>query len=191
MMVSTEPVDLAPDELGRADLILASDRALGNGVIDTIRDVVYVKPEAFEARHNRAIAGQIERFNASLLGADRPYLLIGFGRWGSQDPWLGIPVTWGQICGAKVIVEATLPNLAVEPSQGTHFFHNLTSFRVAYLHVSHFRERAIDWRWLAAGTAAGETEFVRHVRLDEPLLVKVDGRAGRGAVWQRSGTAGA
>lgn len=185
MMVSTEPVEVAPEEYDRSDLLLVSDRALGNGIIDTLRDVVYVKPEVFEPRHSRAVADQIERLNAPLLAAGRPYLLIGFGRWGSSDPWLGIPVNWGQISGARVIVEATLPNQAVEPSQGTHFFHNLTSFQVGYLHVSHFREPPIDWKWLAERTVVCETEFVRHVRLEAPLLAKIDGRSGHGAVWQQ------
>ena len=186
MQVSTEPVELTAEEMDRGDLLIASERALGNGTIDNLTDVVYVKPDVFDPRHSRAVADQIERINAPLLAAGLPYLLIGFGRWGSSDPWLGIPVSWGQISGARVIVEATLPSQAVEPSQGTHFFHNLTSFRVGYLHVSHFREPPIDWSWLAERTVVDETEFVRHVRLEAPLLVKLDGRTGRGAVWQRA-----
>ena len=186
MQVSTEPVELTREELDRGDLLIASDRALGNGTIDNLMDVVYVKPDVFDPRHSRAVADQIERINAPLRAAGRPYLLIGFGRWGSSDPWLGIPVNWGQISGARVIVEATLPGRAVEPSQGTHFFHNLTSFRVGYLHVSHLREPPIDWSWLAERTVVGESEFIRHVRLEAPLLVKLDGRTGRGAVWRRA-----
>jgi hypothetical protein len=185
MMVSEEEVVLTPEELDRPDLLLASNRALGNGVVDTIRDVVYVKPEPFHQRHSRAIADQLEHLNAPLLTAGRPYLLIGFGRWGSTDPWLGIPVNWGQISGARVIVEATLPDLAVEPSQGTHFFHNLTSFQVSYLHVSHLQQPGIDWKWLEAQTVVSETEFVRHVQLEDQLLARIDGRSSRGAVWQR------
>ena len=183
MVVSTELVEIEETQLARPDLLLASDRALGNGVVDSISDVVYLKPEAFEARHTPAIAAQIERLNTALLDAGRPYVLIGFGRWGSTDPWLGIPVAWGQVCGAKVLVEATLPAMNVELSQGAHFFHNLSSFRVSYFSVHHERRPGIDWQWLAAQPALLETEFLRHLRLERPLLVKVDGRTSRGAVW--------
>jgi hypothetical protein len=159
---------------------------MGNGTVESIRDVVYVKPDSFEALHTRTIAAELERLNRPLLAESRPYLLIGFGRWGSSDPWLGIPVNWGQICGAKVIVEATLPSMAVEASQGSHFFHNITSFEVSYFAVSHFEKPGIDWKWLDGCITVSETRFVRHVRLEEPLLVKVDGRMSRGAIWQRA-----
>jgi len=111
------------------------------------------------------------------------YLLIGFGRWGSVDPSLGIPVNWADIACAKVIVEATLPDMNVEPSQGSHFFHNITSFQVSYFSIHHEKERGIDWEWLNARPAVSETEHVRHVRVDKPMRVKVDGRSGRGAIW--------
>ena len=108
--------------------------------------------------------------------------MIGFGRWGSSDPWLGIPVVWGQIGGVKVLVEATLPNMNVELSQGSHFFHNLSSFGVSYLSVHHDEKPGIDWQWLDAGEVITDFDFVRHVRLEQPLTVKVDGRAARGVV---------
>ena len=128
--------------------------------------------------------------NRRLLEESRPYLLLGFGRWGSSDPWLGIPVKWGQIAGARVIVESTLPGMDKEPSQGAHFFHNLISFQVSYLCVRHDETsaagaRTIDWDWLDRQPCATETEYVRHVRLEQPLRIKVDGRSGRGAVWHR------
>jgi hypothetical protein len=184
MVVSEETVTLEDEEMARADLVLASDHIMGNGIVDTIRDIVYVRPEPFETRHTRAIAAQLERMNSPLLEARRPYLLVGFGRWGSSDPFLGIPVNWGQICGAKVIVEATLPCMAVEASQGSHFFHNITSFQVGYFYISHFLEPGIDWKWLGTRDVVSETEFVRHVRLERPLLIKLDGRRQRGAIWQ-------
>jgi len=183
MMVSNERVEMTADETGRADLLLASDRVMGNGTDQAIRDVVYVKPQSFESRHTRAIAGELERLNAPLLACGRRYLLIGFGRWGSCDPWLGIPVHWGQICGARAIVEATLPNMCVQPSQGSHFFHNISSFQVSYFALNHHRRPAVDWAWLDAQEVAADTPFVRHVRLRHPLLMKVDGRTGRGAIW--------
>jgi hypothetical protein len=184
MVVSAEKVEFAEEELSGPGLLIASERTMGNGIVDTIQDIVYVKPDPFEAGRTREIAAEIAEINAILMDEERPYLLIGFGRWGSSDPWLGIPVDWGQICGAKVIVEATLPHMNVEASQGAHFFHNITSFRVSYLTVHHAAQPGIDWDWLAALPAARESELVRHVRPERPRLVKVDGRTGRGAVWR-------
>lgn len=111
-----------------------------------------------------------------------PYLLIGFGRWGSSDPWLGTPVTWSQIGGARAIVEATLPAMNVDLSQGSHFFHNISSFNVSYFSVPFGGDFPIDWEKLARQGAESETEFVRHVRLPAPLHIAVDGRQGRGAI---------
>jgi len=188
MLVSGEEVELRDDELERPDLLLASDRVMGNGLLETIHDVVYVKPDTFESRFTRKIAAELELLNRPLLAEDRPYLLVGFGRWGSSDPWLGIPVNWGQIAGARVIVESTLSGMDVEPSQGAHFFHNIISFQVCYLCVRHEAgatgvQRGIDWDWLDRQPAVAESDLVRHIRLDTPLRVKVDGRTGRGAVW--------
>jgi hypothetical protein len=162
---------------------------MGNGVVETILDIVYVKPESFEPRLTRQVAAELEQLNRRLLEENRSYLLLGFGRWGSSDPWLGIPVSWGQIAGARVIVESTLPGMDVEPSQGAHFFHNIISFQVCYLCVRHENDagaagRGIDWKWLDSQPGVAETDHVRHVRLDEPVTIKVDGRSGRGAVWR-------
>lgn len=188
MLVSSEEVEIGDDELARQDLLLASDRVMGNGAPSTIRDIVYVKPDSFEPRLTRRIAAELETVNRPLVEEASPYLLVGFGRWGSSDPWLGIPVNWGQIAGARVIVESTLPGMDVEPSQGAHFFHNLISFQVCYLCVRHETEggvarSGIDWGWLDGWPAVSETEHVRRVRLDQPLEIKVDGRSGRGAIW--------
>jgi hypothetical protein len=188
MLVSAEEVEVGDGELARPDLLLASDRVMGNGAVETVLDIVYVKPESFESRLTQQIAKELDGINRLLLDEARPYLLLGFGRWGSSDPWLGIPVSWGQIAGARVIVESTLPGMDVEPSQGAHFFHNLISFRVCYLCVRHDSAggtagSSIDWSWLDGQPSASETDHVRHVRLDKPLRIKVDGRSGRGAIW--------
>ena len=190
MLVSEEEVEVSDDELAQPDLLLASDRVMGNGVVESVRDIVYVKHESFESRFTQQIATELETLNRPLLEASRPYLLLGFGRWGSSDPWLGIPVNWGQISGARVIVESTLPDMDKEPSQGAHFFHNLVSFQVCYLCVRHDEGgatagRSIDWEWLDRQPCAAETDHVRHLQLDTPLKIKVDGRSGRGAVWHR------
>jgi hypothetical protein len=188
MLVPADEVELGDEELTGPGLLLASDRVMGNGVVDGIRDVVYVVPERFESRITGELAGELERLDRALAQGGRPYLLVGFGRWGSSDPRLGIPVRWGQIAGARAIVESTLPGMDVEPSQGAHFFHNLISFRVFYFCVSHgwtsgLCRRDVDWEWLASREAVAETDHARHVRLEQPLRIKVDGRSGRGAVW--------
>jgi hypothetical protein len=183
MVVPEEEVTVSDDEIAAPNLLLASNRVMGNGTDTSIRDVVFVKPEHFEARHTRVIAGELERMNLSFLDQGQRYLLIGFGRWGSADPWLGIPVAWGDICGAGAIVEASLPDMNVEPSQGSHFFHNVTSFRVSYFSVRHEQRPPIDWSWLRSQAMIAQTEHVCHVRCASPLLIKVDGRTGRGAVW--------
>ena len=182
MAVAGGDVDVCAEELRGDDLLLASEQALGDGVNEDLTDVVYLKPDAFATEHTPRIAREVAAVNADLVAAGRNYLLIGFGRWGSTDPWLGVPVDWGQISGARVIVEATLPELYTDMSQGSHFFHNLISFRVLYLPVPHRGGPCIDWDWLARQETAAETDFVRHVRTRSPLRVKVDGRSGRGVV---------
>ena len=118
-----------------------------------------------------------------LLAAGRPYLLIGFGRWGSSDPWLGIPVDWGQICGAKVIVEATLPSMAVEPSQGSHFFQNLTSFMIGYFTVNSFKDEGfVDWKWLQEQKHVSEMNFTRHLHFEKPITIKMNGQQNKGII---------
>ena len=107
---------------------------------------------------------------------------MGYGRWGSTDPWLGIPVNWGQISGSKVIVEAMLENMNVELSQGSHFFHNITCFRVFYFSLSVAEKDKIDWKWLEEKETVNETDFIKHVKLKTPLHIKVDGRTGKGVI---------
>lgn len=182
MVVSDLTVNVPWEDLQDPCALVASETVMGSGVVDTIRDVVYVRPDRFEGRHTPAIAAQIDGINRRLMDQGRTCLLIGFGRWGSSDPWLGIPVNWSQISSARAIVETTLPGMNVDPSQGSHFFHNLSSFKVSYFTVHHEGRFRIDWDWLAQQPAENETEFVRHVRLAAPLQVKVDGRTGRGVI---------
>ena len=185
MAVSDAVVEVDLSSLQPADVLLASEAVMGNGRIDGVADIVYVKPGPFEARHTPAIAEHIARINLRLVDEGRPYLLIGFGRWGSSDPWLGVPVEWSQIGGARAIVEATLPAMNVDLSQGSHFFHNISSFNVSYFSVPFHGPYPIDWEGLDRQPAADETAFVRHVRLSEPLSIEVDGRTGHGAItWQ-------
>ena len=182
MRIVEEAVSISDDDLADPRALLVATRVLGNGHRHDVADVVYLRPEVFEARHTPAIATELEAFDRRLAEEGRPYLLIGFGRWGSSDPWLGVPVAWAQIGAARVIVEATLPGMEPELSQGSHFFHNLISFRVLYLSIWHRAEQRIAWERLDVLPALHETEFVRHVRLARPLDVRVDGRHGRGVV---------
>jgi hypothetical protein len=182
MLVSLEEVSVESSELLSESAVVSSTNVLGNGVRDDISDIVYVRPEVFEAKHTPRIASEIEEINRRLVREGRESVMIGFGRWGSSDPWLGIPVDWGQINSARVIVEATLPNMSPDLSQGSHFFHNLLSFRVFYLSVPHTDSRGVRWDILDRQPAMTEGEFVRHIRLDDPLRVRVDGRSGRGVI---------
>ncbi len=186
LVVARGFVDVGEGDLAAAEAIVASDTVMGNGRIEGIRDVVYVRPSGFEPRMTRAAAAEIAEVNAALLDAGRPYLLVGFGRWGSSDPSLGIPVGWGHICGARVIVEATLPAMNVELSQGSHFFHNISSFEVPYFCVRHDRPHRLDWEWLERQPEAGRGTVVRHVRTERAIGVEVDGRSGRGVIRRLS-----
>jgi hypothetical protein len=183
MVVSEANVELPLAELMGNNVLAASESALGNGALGSIQDVVYVKPEKFNVHHSEAVASELESLNYPLVKEGRPYLLIGFGRWGTSDPQAGIPVNFGQICGAKVIIEAALPETSTMLSQGSHFFHNITSFRVFYFSISPSDRYKIDWGWLNGQKAVQDTEFVRHVRLPAPLKIKVDGRTGRGVIF--------
>ena len=182
MLVPGDEVVLTAEDLDGSDLLLASDQALGNGERSDIVDVVFLKRDVFDTRHSLAIAGEVEQINRDLVESDTKCLLIGFGRWGSSDHWLGVPVNWGQISAARVIVESTLPDLMTEMSQGSHFFHNVISFGVLYLSLRHAGPHQIDWEWLEAHETVAETPFVRHVRLKSPLTARVDGRSGRGVI---------
>jgi hypothetical protein len=185
MLVASTPVEIDEAELSRDDLLLAADQVMGNGIEEGLLDVVYVKPGEFAPRHTPEVAQELEEHNRVLFDAGRPYLLIGFGRWGSTDPWLGIPVRWDQISGARAIVEGSVEGMTVDASQGAHLFQNLLGFQVLYFWLGRARTEALDWHWLDAQPAEAETRFVRRVRLSRPLSVKADGRTGRGAVWRR------
>ena len=174
-------VDLEGSGAFRVPLISAP--ALGNGVIAGIRDVVYVHPKTFDLNRTGSIARQVAQMNHRLERAGRPYLLMGPGRWGTADRFLGIPVQWREVAGAKVIVELELPELAIDPSQGTHFFHNLTSLRIGYFSLNlGNRGHLLDLAFLDRQPAEHESEHVRHLALDRALEVYIDGRVRQGLV---------
>ena len=155
-----------------------STQALGNGKNERIADIVYVKPDDFETKATVQIAEEIGNINSGLLKENRPYLLIGPGRWGSADRWLGIPVQWRHISGVGAIVELRNEKLKADPSQGSHFFQNITSLGIHYITVTEGAESEdyFDWKWLNSLHVVQETTFLRHVRLEKPLILKIDGR---------------
>ncbi len=170
-------------QISEENTIITSKSALGHGVSTDLFDLVYVKPEAFNASKNQLIASEIEKINLRLIDENRFYILVGPGRWGSADPWLGIPVKWSNISNARLIVESGLANYRVDPSQGTHFFQNLTSFGVAYFTINPFLgEGTYDTDYLNAQPADYESEFIRHVHFEKPIIMKVDGRKNKGVV---------
>jgi hypothetical protein len=181
-VVSDEVVEVTPEELSDSRAIVASDTVIGNGTEHDIYDIVFVRPEKFSPMVTPAIAQQLEMVNRELQRERRPFLLIGFGRWGSSHPSLGIPVDWSQISGARTMVEATLPEMNVELSQGSHFFHNLSSFRTSYFMVRHGTHLGINWDWLNLQPVVHETDLIRHVRPRRNLTVRVDGRSRRGVI---------
>jgi CheY-like chemotaxis protein len=165
------------------DTIIYSDSALGNGVFKGIHDLVYVKPESFNAANNKKVSSEIEKINASFVKQAKGYILVGPGRWGSTDPWLGIPVKWPQISAARIIIESGLRNYRIDPSQGTHFFQNLTSFRVGYFTVNpYINEGYYDVSFLNGMEAVYEDSYLRHVRFREPLEIMIDGRKHKGVI---------
>jgi hypothetical protein len=166
-------------EISEEDILRAfcySTMALGNGHFNEIADIIFVNPDAFEPAHTVEIAAEIGRLNKKLGGQSRKYLLIGPGRWGSADRWLGIPVKWNDISGVGAIVEATSRNLKADPSQGSHFFHNITSLGISYLTTAENGSDFINWEWLQSLPVAEETSFLKHVTLPKPLTIKIDGK---------------
>lgn len=178
-----EDVAALPDD----ECLLRSHRSLGHGIVDDVTDVVYVKyDDHFTAMNNPAVASEIEHINRQMIDEGRGYVLIGPGRWGSSDPWLGVPVKWPHISAAKVIVEVALKNYRVDPSQGTHFFQNLTSFGVGYFTIDTNQSAGqggmVRKDILDAMPAVEETQYVRHVRFNRPLRILMDGTKQEGAI---------
>ncbi len=164
-------------------LLLRSDNSLGHGIQNDLYDVVYVKTDGYRASHNGEIAAEIGRLNRRFLDEKKNYILIGPGRWGSSDPWLGIPVKWPGISAARIIVEAGLTNYRVDPSQGTHFFQNLTSFGVGYFTINAYRGDGIyNEAFLNAQPAEYESAYLRHVHFARPAIAKMDGKKKQGVV---------
>ncbi|MCF6366072.1 MAG: pyruvate, phosphate dikinase [Bacteroidales bacterium] len=157
--------------------VLFSKNAMGNGVIEDVRDVIYVNPETFDKSKTEQIAKEIDVFNKKMISEGKSYVLIGPGRWGTRDKWIGIPVNWTQISKAKVIVETSLHDFPLEASSGSHFFHNVTSMNVGYFSIQHTdAEGYINWKELAEQELVEETDFIKHVRFSDNLRIQTDGK---------------
>ena len=183
LVISHEVEELDVDNFNKEDLICQSRQVLGNGAINGIHDVVVVDIHKFDRAKSIDVANEVSIINSQLVQEKRPYILIGVGRWGSLDHWLGIPVTWDQISGASVIVESGFKDLNVTPSQGSHFFQNITSFRVGYFTVNTFDKLGfIDWEWLSQHEAVEELNFTKHLRFNEPITVRINGSKNKGVI---------
>jgi CheY-like chemotaxis protein len=167
----------------KEDTLLQSTSVLGHGIVSDVNDIIYVKTKEFNSSNTQEIAFEIEKMNRSFTAQEKGYVLVGPGRWGSSDPWLGIPVKWPHISNARVIVECGLENYRVDPSQGTHFFQNLTSFGVGYFTINPFKNDGwFDEAFLNNMEATEETKFLRHIHFDEPIVIKMDGKKSLGVV---------
>ena len=169
-----EQVTIAEEEIDNAFCFSAN--ALGNAIKRDMADIIFVKPDAFDPSQTTQIARQIAKINATLEKEARKYLLVGPGRWGSADRWLGIPVAWADISGVGAMIETESDKLVAEPSQGSHFFHNITTLGINYITVATSAGGRIDWDWLTGLPRLNDFAYVAHVRLDAPLMLKVDGR---------------
>jgi len=182
MGIHQHHMDVEVSQNDMDDAVCYSTKALGNGCLEEIADIVYVRPDTFDPANTVEIATEISRINKQLVHQNRKYLLIGPGRWGSADRWLGIPVSWPDIYGVGAIIESTTDNLKADPSQGSHFFHNITSLGIGYLTISQSSGDFIRWQWLQSLPTASETAHLNYVKLDHPLTIKIEGKKSRAVI---------
>jgi hypothetical protein len=178
-----DTVDLDKKKIRKKEALIISDAALGNGIVSNIYDIVYVRPQTFNAANNKVTVNMIGEINEKFTAAHKNFILIGPGRWGSSDPWLGIPVKWPQISNARLIIESGIDKYRIDPSQGTHFFQNLTSFRVGYFTINPFiNDGYYDIDFLDSQKAVFENDTVRHIHFKKPLQIVIDGKKNTGVV---------
>ncbi|MHA2173204.1 MAG: PEP/pyruvate-binding domain-containing protein [Candidatus Hodarchaeales archaeon] len=180
-------LDEEKKDLSSADILVKSSLASGNRIIKDIFDIVYAKPDAFDKLKTQEMVSEVDMLNKQLKDEGAPYILIGFGRWGTFDTSLGIPVKWNHISGAQVIIETGLKDFQIDHSQGSHFFQNITTANIGYLFVNiKTEEDNIDWEWFSEQEAFQETEFFKHIRLPEPFYVRINGRKREGIILKPS-----
>jgi len=177
MLGTSDEYSFDPDSIGRENFLIYAEKSMGNGLIDSIRDVIFVKNEVFDKTRTKEITQEIEKYNDKMLKADEKYILIGPGRWGTRDPFIGIPVNWSQISQARIIVETSLENFPLDASLGSHFFHNVTSMNVGYFSIQHNSGKSfIRWDTLEEQEVIEETHYIKHVRFPEPICIMMDGK---------------
>lgn len=185
MVTSLENINILPENVNNKELIVSSINSMGNGIFNDIKDIVFVDPDKFNISKSRDIALEIEKINNKIVNKNRRYILIGFGRWGTSDPWLGIPLEWHQMNGAIVIIEVNHNDFRIEPSQGSHFFHNLISLQMGYLHIKGLKEGDfIDWDWLKSVKPKESHEYIVHLEFNKPLVVKIDAKKSLGVIYK-------
>lgn len=183
LVINRDSAEINLEKIKPEKILCKSNEVLGNGVIKDIKDIIYVDYHKFDRALSREVAMEVNQLNGKMLDENKPYLLIGLGRWGTLDPWLGIPVTWSQICGAKVIIEAGMKDMIIEPSQGSHFFQNLTSFSIGYFTVNtNNNESFLDWAWLDKKDIVEEKKYVKHISLKRPLTIKMNAHENIGVI---------
>jgi hypothetical protein len=169
--------NLEPSEIDKEKLFLYTEKGMGNGKIEDIIDVIYCDPDKFDKSKTEQMVAELEELNKMMVHEKRKYILIGPGRWGTRDRWLGIPVAWAQISNAKIIVEAGLKDFQIDASLGSHFFHNITSMNIGYFNVPYDSGAGfIDWGWLKSQKPNNGSEHFVHVNFGKPLIVLMDGR---------------
>jgi len=185
MVAGGESIDINFEIEKSQDIICSTCHPMGNGIINDISDIVYVDPEKFDISKSRIIASEIGLINNEIVKEGRKYLLIGFGRWGTSDPWLGIPVEWHQISGAKVVIESFLNDFRIDPSLGSHFFHNMVSLQMGYFHISdNVEDEYINWEWIKKQKTKNETAFVKHIRIEKNLSIVIDAKNSKGMIFE-------
>ncbi|HLF20198.1 MAG TPA: histidine kinase, partial [Bacteroidota bacterium] len=178
-----ESEQLATEEVKNESLICYSEQVLGHGVLNDLYDIVMVDIDRFDRSKSHEVAQEVMHMNRKLLEEGTPYILIGVGRWGTLDPWLGIPVKWDQISGARAIIETGFKDMDVTPSQGSHFFQNITSFMVGYFTVNSLTNHGfVDWKWLSQQSPTEEMSYVRHLRFKTPVVVKMNSHLNKGII---------
>ncbi|MCD6117252.1 histidine kinase [bacterium] len=185
MALNREDELLDVDNVESSKLISRSNKVFGNGIVEDVFDIVVVDRDLFDRSKSREVALEVSKFNSMLIKKGRPYLLIGVGRWGSMDPWLGIPVKWDQISGARAIVESSFKDFSVSPSQGSHFFENLISFAVSYFTIQdNDPESFLDWDWIKSNKSGSGMKYTKLITFKKPIILKMNGHEKRGIIYK-------
>ncbi|UCF64133.1 MAG: phosphoenolpyruvate synthase [bacterium] len=185
MVAGSEGLEVNIDQEDTKDAVCYTRHAIGNGIIDNLYDIIYLNPDNFDLTKSQHIAQELEELNHRYIKENKYFILLGFGRWGTQDPWLGIPVDWYQVSRAKVFIESYFNDFKIEPSLGSHFFHNLVSLRLGYFYIKGSPHNdLINWDWLNKQKPMYKTQFLYQLRFEKPLLVKIEGKSGRGIIYK-------